>query len=568
MPSRSPGDRSLSRVASTTSRPPFTTVRQSAGARRFAPLYGFLTRHGNWVAAGVFSLLSLAIYGPAIKRTGFYYDDWAFQSDFHDANQSIAGLWHQCRGGETAGRPGGCVYHITTYLLLGSHPSRYHAMAVLFLAGSTFALFLLLRACRLPWLPAVATGALLIVFPGSDATRLWPTAVGAMLILGLYFVGVLVAIRALRMRWARGAVALHALSLLLFTALVFTYEIVIPLIAVDVIFYLLATRNRRAALIRGAVDFSFAVFITLFRLTVDKVDPSSGFVVHRTLSQDVHRVTTLIRGCWQVWHQLFLSGKGAVVVAIVGTVIVAGVLLMRRDSRRPIAIWIGVGVAAAIFVGVAISAYTTANDFYVPSVGSTFNRINIGAAPADCLVFVALLGALFEALRRLVRAPAALAVIAVLIALVIAHQLRINLHSQDAWAAAWQEEGQAMHGARAVLPQIPTNASIVSFGHPLWERGYVPVFSSSWDFRGAIDLETDHDPPRAVPFLTGVGCGPTAVLFQGAPYMLYKDPSSPVWFVNVLSQKAVHVTSAKSCNETVAAFGAQPFWGKTVPGGL
>jgi hypothetical protein len=555
-------------VASTTSRPPFTPVRRPASAQRRAGVYAFLARHSNWVAAGIFSLLSLAIYGPAVKRTGFYYDDWALQAGFHDASHSLSGLWDQCRGGETAGRPGGCVYHVTTYFLLGSHPSRYHAMAVVFLAASTFALFLLLRACRLPWLPAVVTGALLITFPGSDATRLWPTAVGAMLILALYIVGVLIGIRALKMPWGRGAAALHVLSLLLFAALVFTYEIVIPLIAVDVIFYLLATRERRPALIRGAVDFVFAVVITLVRLTVDKVPSSSGFVQHRTLSQDITRVKTLVKDAWTVWHQLFLSGSGAVVVLIVGALIVAGVALARRDSRRPIATWIAVGVLGAFFVGAAISAYTTANDLYVPSVGGTFNRINIAAAPAYCLVFVALLGALFEALRRIIRVPAALAVLAVLVALVSVHQLRINFDSQDAWAAAWQEEGQALHGARAVLPQMPTNASIVSFGHPLWERGFVPVFSASWDLRGAIDLETDHDPPAAVPFLTGVGCGPTAVLFGGAPYMQYKNPSSPVWFMNVLSEKAVHVTSQKTCQQTVAAFGPQPFWGKTVPGGL
>src|SRR5690348_1970906 len=204
-PSRSPGRRGLSRVASTTSRPPLTPVRPPASAQRFGGIYAFLTRHSNWVAAGIFSVLSLAIYGPAVTRTGFYYDDWALQAGFHDASHSLSGLWHECRGGETAGRPGGCVYHVTTYFLLGSHPSRYHAMAVVFLAASTFALFLLLRACRLPWLAAVATGALLIAFPASDATRLWPTAVGAMLILGFYFVGVLIAIRALKMPWGRGA---------------------------------------------------------------------------------------------------------------------------------------------------------------------------------------------------------------------------------------------------------------------------------------------------------------------------------------------------------------------------
>jgi hypothetical protein len=38
--------------------------------------------------------------------------------------------------------------------------------------------------------------------------------------------------------------------------------------------------------------------------------------------------------------------------------------------------------------------------------------------------------------------------------------------------------------------------------------------------------------------------------------------------MDVLSQKAVHVTSQGVCQQTVAAFGPQPFWGKTVPGGL
>jgi hypothetical protein len=203
----------------------------------------------------------------------------------------------------------------------------------------------------------------------------------------------------------------------------------------------------------------------------------------------------------------------------------------------------------------------------MPDIGSTFNRLNVASGPAYALFFVALLGALFEALRRIVPRSVAVALVAAVLGTVTVHQLDINLDSQDAWAAAWQEEGRAMHGVRAVLPQLPKNSSIVSFGHPLWERGFIPVFAASWDLRGAIDLETDHDPDKAIPVQTGVTCGDTAALFQGAPYMPYDGPSE-VWFVDSLNLRAVRVRSRSECERAVAGFGAQPFWGKTVSGGL
>jgi hypothetical protein len=533
---------------------------------RARALIAVLRSRPTLLAALCLGVLSVAIWGRTVADLGLYYDDWALLAGFGDApSKSPADLWDACRGFEPNGRPGGCVYHPLAYLVTGGTVRGYHLLSLVYTWGSALVLFVLLRRCQMRWALALAVAALWVVFPGSDTTRLWPTASGAQLDLTLYMAGVLLGIAAVR-RTGWRSIALHAAALLIFTGLMLTYEIVIPLIAVNGVLYWLA-RPGRAAVVHGAVDLAFGVGFYVYRTWISPVSSDSNIVVERGLGDYPDRARDLLEGTWQSWQDLFAPGTAGAVLAVLGGATVIVTLLAFRDSRRQILLWLALaalGVAAAI---VAVVAYFPANDLYVPRPDTLFNRLNLAAAPAYCLIFIGLLGALYTSVLTIGGRMVAIAVVAALVGAVVSWQLEVESQSQAAWQEAWNQETRAAAGIGAALADAPPDASVVSFGHPLWERGFIPVFTASWDLRGMIDYyQLGVDPPKAVPFLPTASCTRAGVALDNVLFIRFRG-DSPVWFANATSGEGRPIESQKACLATVAEWGPPPYWGATVTGG-
>ncbi len=508
---------------------------------------------------------SLLLYLQPVFDLGFYYDDWLLQATFGDASgRSLGDLFSACRVVEPAGRPGGCAYHSTVYALLGADPAAYHVLSIVLLVASTLLFYLLLRRCGLGHWPALLVCVLYVVYPGSDSTRLWPTSIGAQYILGAYLAGVLLAIEGLR-RDGRKALACHIGSLLLFLLLVFTYEVVIPLIGVAGALYLLATKDRRAALIRGAFDLTLAAIFTFYRLVFAPVDAASGFVPERTLSESLDHVSAVLRGAWVSWHSLFVPGTAAAVVAVVAVLVIVTAAADDAKTRRAIVVWLAIAAGAAAFAVLAVAPYFAANGLYVPDTYSLFNRLNIVSAPAYCLLFVALAGALWSALSHWLAGRVATVIVGVLIAGVAVSQVDVARESQSRWAASWDAQRTAIKGLKLAAPRLPADATVMSFGHPLWEPGFIPVFSAGWDLRGAIDVETPLDPPAAVPFMDTAVCTAQGADVAGAPFARYAGVASPLWFVNTSTGDARRIASRKACVATAAEWGRPPFFDPAGP---
>jgi peptidoglycan/LPS O-acetylase OafA/YrhL len=450
------------------------------------------------------------------------------------------------------------------FTVLGDHIKGYHLLDVLWLIADGVLLFLLLRRCRMRWTLAVAACAAFLVFPGSDATRLWPTASGAQYILATYLVGVLAAMAALRRTGWRSA-ALHVVSYALFLAMAFTYEVVLPPIAMNGLFYVLAFGPRRRVLVRSAGDLAFAAAFSGYRMLLAPADSTSGFDVARTTGQWVDRVWSLVKGMWTSWKALYAPTTLAVVLILAGLALVLVTARRRAELRPELARWAGVALAAAAFAVVSMMAYAPANNLYVPQVGGTFNRLNLAAAPAYAVLAVAGGRLLYVSLRAWLSWRTSAEVVTALALLLAAGQVRVERASQNAWAQSWRQQTTALNAIKRMTPGIPRDASIVSFGHPIWEAGYVPVFSASWDLRGAIDAETPIDPPAATPYVPGVSCGPQAVQFDGRDYMPYHG-ASPVWFFDVKSYGTAHVTSQQQCVAAANRFGVPPYFDPVTAG--
>lgn len=504
-----------------------------------------------------------ALYLPAVFGLGFYYDDWLLQATFDDAaSSSWRDLFAACRDVEPAGRPGGCVYHATVYKLLGDSPAAYHVLSIVLLAVSTFLLFLLLRRCRMPAWPALLVGLLYVVYPGSDSTRLWPTAVGAQYIIGAFFGGVLLGIAAIQAKGARKAL-LHAASLALFVLLAFTYEVVLALVAVSGAFYWLATRDLRRSLLRGGADMALSAVFIAYRLFVAPVHEDSGFVEARSSGAWAHRLRVVLEGGWHSWQSLFAPWAVTGIVVLVAVVVVATVAYRDPSARRLVLAWGAVAIGGLAFAALALLPYLPANDAYVPDPSSLFNRLNVAAAPAYCVVFVGLVMMLWHALRRLAHPALAAGAAAAMLLPTAVHQVDFAARSREAYAESWTASKKAVAGLERAAPQLPEDASVVTFGHPIWERGFIPVFAAGWDVRGAIDLRTHVDPPQAVPFVSSASCGPDSVIESGKRLIPYQGPS-PLFFVNTTTAEARRIVDLAGCEKAVADWGRPPDWGRTV----
>jgi hypothetical protein len=509
--------------------------------------------------------IALAVYLPYAVKAGWYYDDWAVYSELRDRHGNWFQDLHTCTQTIPAGRSLTCIYHVTEYGLFGAHRWLYHLTAIAFLVLLAFLLVRILVRCRVPLGWAALAGALLIVFPASDSTRLWPIGAIGQYVLALQLLGVLLALNALGRPPGARRTALHVVAAGLFVVAMATYEVVVPLVALSGLFYVAAYRNR-PAVIRGLADLGLAIAFTGWRLVINPAAPDSGFVVHRDLSGDISRVRALLHGAWRTWHFAYLPGKLTIlIIPLLLAAVVAG-LLDRQLGRRLLA-WGALLVAAIGVAAASALVFLTANDLYVPQVSGLFNRLNLPGSIAYVMAFIALLGIGYELLQHFVPirwvAPAAVVVVVVGVAW---HQLGVSTDHKRAFQVSWQEQKKALAGYAVAVRRLPTSSRIIGFDTPMWERGYIPVFAASWDLRGAVDYTTRVNPPQALPFVPGTGCGPDGVTLGPTTFTRYEVAGQPLYFVSPNRRIAVRVRTRQECGQTVARFGYPPFWGRTVTG--
>jgi hypothetical protein len=517
------------------------------------------------VALGL-SGLALGIYLPFAVRAGWYYDDWALFGAMHNAGASWAQRFNACVQATSDGRKLECSFPFAEFQLWGSHRVAYALVSIGLLVLMAGLAYGILRRCRLAWPWAAAAAALLIVFPGSDSTRLWPNASIGEYVVSLVLIGILIVLTALRRdtRWPQ--LILHAVAALLSVVAMLTYEIAVPLVALSGLIYWAAHRNRRA-LWRGAVDLGIAAAFVIYRLTLAPVDPASGFVEHRTLGGYLSHAWKLLETAWSTWHQAFAPGwVGVAAIAIV--LLAAAVYFIRTpDVRRRLLPWFTLLAASVVVAGVSALAFVTANDLYLLDLDGTFNRLNLPGSFAYACAFVALLGLIYELVRRLVpMRRIALLAVGVLAAASVWHQLGISAAHKRAWEVSWSEQKTALAGYRVAVQGLPSDARLIGMGAPLYEDGFVPVFAASWDLQGAIAYTTAVKPPAAMPLDPTLQCGASGLVSGGAVQMPYRVPGQPLYFINAQRRAAIAVNSQTGCKGAIARWGRPPFWGRTVSG--
>ena len=343
-----------------------------------------------------------------------------------------------------------------------------------------------------------------------------------------------------------------------------TYEIAVPLVAVQGAVYVATFRNRRA-LARWVVDLGLVVAFVVYRLTLAPAgDPA--FMVERTTGELVARVGALLGGAWTTWRYLY--APGVLLAAMAGLLLMAAAATIRnRTLRRRLSRWWLLLGAAVIAAAACAGVFLTAEDLYVPQYASTYNRVNLPGTIPYALAFVALLGLLYEFVRY--RFPCALAapvcVLAVM-GVVAAHQVAVGAVHQEAWLDSWAAQEKALPGIRKALRDVPPAARVFGFDTPQWEHEWIPVFAQTWDFRGMIDYETNVSPDYASPFRQDVTCGRDGVEQAHKVVAPFRESAHPIYFVSPARAVAVHITSWRQCKGQLNAWGRAPYWGDSAAG--
>jgi hypothetical protein len=507
--------------------------------------------------------LTLALYLPYATEAGWFLDDWTVYAEQKSQGSLWAGM-NACMETIPGGRKLACLYQAGQWSAFGGHKWAYHVLPIVLLLAIVAIAYAVARRARLskPW--CLAIGGAIIFFPGADSTRLWPIATIGLYVILLQMASLMIAVRALGLPPGWRSRSLHGLSAALALIAMATYEIAVPLIAVQGILYLAIFRSRKA-FNRWLVDLGLVMAFVFYRLVVAPTsDPA--FMTARTTGQLVTRAGVLVEGAWHSWRYLYAPRFGLIAL---GCIVLAAaiVTLAVPGMRQRLIRWWVVLLAAAIAAISCSLVFLTANDTYLLQYFSTNNRLNLPGTIPYVLAFVAILGLLYELVRRWSPwAPAAPLAVFLVFAAAAKHQIAVSTEHQDAWLASWSIQKKTLPGLRSGLHDAPTTARVLGFDTPRWEQGWIPVFAQTWDFRGVIEYQTPIRPDFASPFDEDVACGARGITQLGVLVAQYSDGLRPVYFVSPARGVAVHITSKRQCEDRLTRWGPVPYWAEPISG--
>lgn len=518
-----------------------------------------LSRRQSLVGGAFLLVLGILVYGSHVLHGNFIFDDWANSADSQYPRESVlADYWDV-----TKYRPVLVVYVPLTHLLFGENPWLHHSWSILLAVAMSWALFAVLRRVGLGLPHAWVIAALVLIFPFADSAVLWPTASHIHMSITFGLVGMLLAMRGLRERNAGNVSAsrrLHFAAGTFYALSILTYEIAgISLLLVPALY--LTQAQWRLVRARWAVDVGvIGVCLAWSRGTSNRDPlPFDQMIEHGRAILD-EAVTIIVRSAVPIGN----TGRTAVGVVIVGILVASLVvwrLLSRSDhARGAVGRWLLTAAAGAVAATVAWATYIPAEPYYSPASPGIGNRTNALAA-IGLVIFIYAVTALASTLvfrglpgwRRLtVAVPAAFAVV---LGFGYVDDLRRDL---DAFARAGDSSEQTLEAIESSTPGLERDTVFYAFGEPGQTALGVPVFLSSWDLNGAVEIRFDDPSLAGYPILEGTGMecwkdGMTPVgpgwdpSTHGAPY-------GRGVFVEVPSATGQRIDSLAECQAAVGRF--------------
>lgn len=518
---------------------------------------------------GLLSVLALALFSEHAVKGGFYSDDWAYRANWW--------AWEQ-RGGfgeafdfyfsdpSLAARPLGTLYIIATQVLFGDHQGWYLAWAMVLAVMLSVCLYLFLRTLRVPPLHAGAVAILVLIFPASDSTRIWPIISDAQVSLAAYLLGGVLALRSFDRAGAR-MVFLRASSLLLYAASILHYEVTAGAIVASAVLYRCRVPWSRA-LKAGALDTGLV--LALFALvkgksSVERLGLSAAIDHGRDIAKQVVQLFTSV--------VMPLDSTKLVALAPAVLVVAAAIVVQRRLPRedwaaKALRTWLRAAAVAGVMVVAAYAVYAPAPLIYMPLAPGLMNRTNaFGALPLVFLVYALGVLAGVLAFRGLPAGRRLAGGFALTVALILGLSYTDTLtRDLELWDSAYARAQRTLGIVGGSVPHPPHGSVIVAFGQPVEEVPGIPVWAHNWDFDGAIRLMYRDATLRGLPAFPGtvIECGrrtasPQNPTIAGVFQPTDERPYGKLILVDTNTGHFAVPRNRRECREQVTAFVPGPF---------
>ena len=506
------------------------------------------------VAGTLVGVAALAFF-PHVANGGFYSDDWAFAANYHFApSPRFFNAIEEFRNSSGGGRPLLAVLRSTQLALFGPHPGAQIAFGLLLGIVACLCFFALLRTLGMKAIHAGAIAVLAFLFPWADSIRLWATASINAAAIAFYFLGALVAIRALSLRGRRGVLT-HAGAVALYLASVLTYEATgVVACLTGVLYFRRAPRS--VVLRRWACDIVVVVAALAWsaqEMRHVRTVPSAR--------QSLAAIPTFVRDdlkllAWSLvpfhsssqWLRLL-----ALLVAI--AVVLAAVQKARRNDQTELRYWLLVGAVAVM--AIAAATVPLLGGYLTPLDSGIFNRGNIFTA----FPFAILVYALVVTATRVtgINANAATALGFAMIAVIAIGYLRWLYDDQRTWRSAARAQQVELASIDRKLPHsLPAGSSIVTFGYPGEFMPGVPIFHATWDLAGALQRQRGDSSLQAYPLFENAQpeCGQAGfkAVFRNETFGQRQLSYGKLFFLS--PQAITQVADRRTCQQALHHFRA------------